>query len=167
MSNGSAMIPEGMAVEQHLTVLYLVDVAEGEKVLGVDVDSFSELPDGAVLLRLTQTDPSGQRRKLLYEIARDGSHRRHSPQEKGISTTTPRNIWRGQDVESFPGVWYPFRAPTDQEWLEIRRQLGRDALDPLSALEPILDAVAPSHELETESGEAPLGAENSAPENST
>jgi hypothetical protein len=155
-----------MTVEQHLTVLYLLDIAEGEEVSAVDVDGFSDLPEGAVLVRLTQTQTSGQRPKLAYEIARDGSHRRHSPQEKSFSTTTPQNVWRGQNVESFPGVWYPFRTPTDQEWLELRQQLGRDPLDPLTALEPILDAVAPDQELETESGEAPLDAERPAPEGS-
>jgi hypothetical protein len=160
------MNPEEMTVEQHLTVLYLLDIAEGEEVSAVDVDGFSDRPEGAVLLRLTQTQTSGQRPKLAYEIARDGSHRRHSPQEKSFSTTTPQNVWRGQNVESFPGVWYPFRTPTDQEWLELRQQLGRDPLDPLTALEPILDAVAPDQELETESGEAPLDAERPAPEGS-
>jgi hypothetical protein len=39
---------------------------------------------------------------------------------------------------------YPFTTPNDWDWLELRRHLGRDPLDPLSALEPILDAVAPS-----------------------
>jgi hypothetical protein len=155
----SAMNPDELTIEQHLTVLYLLDIAEGENVSAVDVDGFSDLPDGAVLLRLTQTQTSGQRARLAYEIARDGSHRRHSPQEKGILATPPQKVWRGQDVESFPGVWYPLRTPTDQEWLEIRQQLGRDPLDPLSALEPILDAVAPNQELETESGEPPLDAE--------
>jgi hypothetical protein len=108
---------------------------------------------------LAQTQTSRQRTKLAYEIARDGSHRRLSPQEKSIWPTTPQKIWRGQDVESFPGVWYPFRTATDQEWLELRQQLGRDPLDPLRALEPILDAVAPNQELETESGEPPLDTE--------
>jgi len=70
----------------------------------------------------------------------------------------PQKIWRGQDVESFAGVWCPFRTPTDQEWLELRQQPGRDPLDPLRALEPILDAVAPNQELEAESGEPPLDA---------
>ena len=153
------MNPEEMTIEQHLTVLYLLDIAQGEDVAAVDVDAFSELPEGGVLLRLTQTQTSGQHSKLTYEIARDGSHRRHSPQEKSFSTTTPQNVWRGQDVESFPGVWYPFRTPTDQEWLELRQRLGRDPLDPLTTLEPILDAVAPDQELETESGEPPLDAE--------
>ena len=153
------MNPEEMTIEQHLTVLYLLDIAQGEDVSAVDVDGFSDLPEGAVLLRLTQTQTSGQRPKLAYEIARDGSHRRHSPQEKSFSATTPQNVWRGQNVESFPGVWYPFRTPTDQEWLELRQQLGRDPLDPLTALEPILDAVAPNQELESESGEPPLDAE--------
>jgi hypothetical protein len=161
------MNPEEMTVEQHLTVLYLLDIAEGEEVSAVDVDGFSDLPEGAVLLRLTQTQTSGQRSKLTYEIARDGSHRRHSPQEKGFLATTPQNVWRGQDVESFPGVWFPFRTPTDQEWIELRQELGRDALDPIRALEPILDAVAPDQELETESGEPPLDAERFAPESSS
>jgi hypothetical protein len=161
------MNPDEMTIEQHLTVLYLLDIAEGEEVSAVDVDGFSDLPDGAVLLRLTQTQTSGQRTKLVYEIARAGSHRRHSPQEKGIFATTPQKVWRGQDVESFPGVWYPFRTPTDQEWLEIRHELGRDPLDPLSALEPILDAVAPSQELESESSEPPLDAERPAQEGSS
>jgi len=160
------MNPEEMTVEQHLTVLYLLDIAEGEEVSAVDVDGFSDLPEGAVLLRLTQTQTSGQRLMLAYEIARDGSHRRHSPQENGFLATTPQNVWRGKNVESFPGVWYPFRTPTDQEWLELRQQLGRDPLDPLTALEPILDAVAPDQELKTESGEAPLDAERPAPEGS-
>jgi hypothetical protein len=159
------MNPEEMTVEQHLTVLYLLDIAEGEEVSAVDVDGFSDLPEGAVLLRLTQTETSGQHSKLKYEIARDGSHRRHSAQEKGF-LATPQKVWRGQNVESFPGVWYPFRTPTDQEWLELRQQLGRDPLDPLTALEPILDAVAPDQELKTESGEAPLDAERPAPEGS-
>jgi hypothetical protein len=35
------------------------------------------------------------------------------------------------------------------------------------ALEPVLDAVAPSHELESESGEPPLDADPSAPESSS
>ena len=153
------MNPEEMTIEQHLTVLYLLDIAQGKDIAAVDVDGFSDLPEGAVLLRLTQMQTSGQRPKLAYEIARDGSHRRHSPQEKSFSATTPQNVWRGQNVESFPGVWYPFRTPTDQEWLELRQQLGRDPLDPLTALEPILDAVAPDQELETESGEPPLDAE--------
>ena len=161
------MKPEEMTVEQHLTVLYLLDIAEGEEVSAVDVDGFSDLPEGAVLLRLTQTQTSGQRSKLTYEIARDGSHRRHSPQEKGFLATTPQKVWRGQDVESFPGVWFPFRTPTDQEWIELRQELGRDALDPIRALEPILDAVAPDQELETESGELPLDAERFAPESSS
>ena len=153
------MNPDEMTMEQHLTVLYLLDVAQGEEISAVEVDGFSDLPDGADLLRLTQTDDSGERARLAYEIARDGSHRRLSPQEKSIWPTTPQKIWRGQDVESFPGVWYPFRTPTDQEWLELRQQLGRDPLDPLMALEPILDAVAPNQELETESGELPLETE--------
>jgi len=160
------MNPEETTVEQHLTVLYLLDIAEGEEVSAVDVDGFSDLPEGGVLLRLTQTQTSGQRLMLAYEIARDGSHRRHWPQENGFLATTPQNVWRGQNVESFPGVWYPFRTPTDQEWLELRQQLGRDPLDPLTALEPILDAVAPDQELKTESGEAPLDAERPAPEGS-
>lgn len=58
----------------------------------------------------------------------------------------------------FPGCERPFRTATDQEWLELRQQLVRDPLDPLTALEPILDAVAPNQELETESGEPPLDA---------
>ena len=144
-----------MTIEQHLTMLYLLDVAEGEGVSAVEVESFSYLPEGAVLVRLTQTETSGQRTELAYEIARDGSHRRNSPQEKGTFVTTPQEVWRGRDVESFPGVWYPARAPTDQEWLEMRHDLGRDPLDPLMALEPILDAVAPKHLIETESGEPP------------
>jgi hypothetical protein len=148
-----------MTIEQHLTVLYLLDVAEGEDVSAVEVDGFSYLPEGAVLLRLTQTETSGHRTELAYEIARDGSHRRNSPQEKGNFVTTPEEVWRGRDVESFPGVWYPSRAPTDQGWLEMRQELGRDPLDPLMALEPILDAVAPKHLIETESGEPPLDAE--------
>ena len=156
-----------MTVEQHLTVLYLLDIAEGEDVSAVEAAGFSELPEGAVLLRLTQTFRFGQHAKLAYEIARDGSHRRHSPQEKGLSATTPEKVWRGQDVESFPGVWYQFRAPTDDEWLELRRQLARDPLDPLLAFEPVLDAVAPSHELESESGEPPLDANPSVPERSS
>jgi len=116
---------------------------------------------------LTQTQTPGQRAKLAYEIARDGSHRRHSPQAKSPWPTTSHELWRGQDVEPFPGVWYPFRTPTDQEWLEIRQQLGRDPLDPLSALEPILDAVAPDQAVETESGEPPLDSNGPAPESST
>ena len=153
------MNPEEMTIEQHLTVLFLLDIAQGEEIAAADVDGFSGLPDGPLLLRLAQTQTSRQRTKLAYEIARDGSHRRLSPQEKSIWPTTPQKIWRGQDVESFPGVWYPFRTPTDQEWLELRQQLGRDPLDPLMALEPILDAVAPNQELETESGELPLETE--------
>src|SRR5580765_4582386 len=102
------MHPEAMTIEQHLTVLYLLDIAQGEEIAAVDVDGFSGLPDGPLLLRLAQTHTSRQRTKLAYEIARDGSHRRLSPQEKGIWPTTPQKIWRGQDVESFPGVWYPF-----------------------------------------------------------
>ena len=78
------MNPEEMTIEQHLTVLYLLDIAQGEDISAVDVDGFSDLPEGAVLLRLTQTQTSGQRPKLTYEIARDGSHRRHSPQEKEL-----------------------------------------------------------------------------------
>jgi hypothetical protein len=161
------MNTDEMTVEQHLSVLYLLDIAEGEDVSAVEVDGFSELPEGAVLLRVTQTLRSGQCGKLAYEIARDGSHRRHSPQEKGIFATTPQKVWRGQDAESFPGVWYPFRTPTDQEWIELRQQLSREPLDPLSALEPILDAVAPDRELETESAEPPLDAESPAPEGSS
>jgi len=154
-------------MEQHLTVLYLLDVAQGEEISAVEVDGFSDLPDGADLLRLTQTDDSGERARLAYEIARDGSHRRLSPQEKTVWPTTPEKVWRGQDVESFAGVWYPFTTPTDPEWLELRHQLGRDPLDPLSALEPILDAIAPSHKVETESGEPPLDAENPRTNSST
>ena len=147
-----------MTIEQHLSVLYLLDVTHGEGISEVEVDGLSALPDGAAHLRVTQMRDSGQCAHLAYEISRDGSHRRLSPQEKSIWPTTPQKIWRGQDVESFPGVWYPFRTATDQEWLELRQQLGRDPLDPLSALEPILDAVAPNQELETESGEPPLDA---------
>jgi hypothetical protein len=40
-------------------------------------------------------------------------------------------------------------------------------LDPLLALEAILDAVAPSQELESESGEPPLDVENPRTDNST
>ena len=161
------MNPEEMTVEQHLTVLYLLDIAEGEGVTAVDVDGFSDLPEGAVLLQLTQIPTSGQHSKLTYEIARDGSHRRHSPQENGFLASTPQKVWRGQDVESFRGVWFPFRPPSDQEWIELRQELGRDPLDPMMALEPILDAVAPDEELETESGEPPLDAEPPAPESSS
>ena len=160
------MNADEMAIEQHLTVLYLLDIAMGENISAVEVNGFSDLPEGAVLVRVSQTETSGKRGMLVYEIARDGNHRRHSSQESPISATTPEKIWRGQDVEAFPGVWYPFRTSTDQEWLEIRRQLGRDPLDPLSALEPVLDAVAPDHELETESGEPPLDAVNPASETS-
>ena len=145
-----------MTIEQHLTVLYALDIATGDDVSEVEVAGFDDLPEGSVLLRLTQTMRSGQRANLSYEICRDGSHRRHSPQEKKISATTHERVWRGQDVESFPGIWYPFRTSTDQEWLEIRQQLGRDPLDPLSALESILDAVAPDQELESESSEPPF-----------
>ena len=161
------MNADQMTIEQHLTVLYLRDVAQGEDISAVEVDGFSNLPDGAALLRLTQTRNSGQHAQLAYEIARDGSHRRLSPQEKSIAPITPEKVWRGQDVESFAGVWYPFTTPTDPEWLKLRSQLGRDPLDPLSALEPILDAVAPSKELETESGEPPLDAENPGTDSST
>jgi hypothetical protein len=70
-------------------------------------------------------------------------------------------------VESFPGVWFPFRTPTDQEWIELRQGLARDVLDPIRALEPILDALAPDQELEIESGEPPLDAECFAPESSS
>src|SRR4029078_3478545 len=153
------MNPEEMTIEQHLTGLYLLDIAQGEDIAGVDVDEFSGLPHGALLLRLAQTQTSRQRTKLAYEIARDGSHRRLSPQEKSIWPTRPKKIWRGQDVESFPGVWYPFRTPTDQEWLELRQQLGRDPLDPLMALEPILDAVGANTGLETESESVHLARE--------
>jgi hypothetical protein len=104
---------DGMTIEQHLSVLYLLDVTQGEGISEVEVDGFSGLPDGPLLLRLAQTQTSRQRTKLAYEIARDGS----------------------------------------------RQQLGRDPLDPLRALEPILDAVAPNQELETESGEPPLAAQ--------
>jgi hypothetical protein len=145
-----------MTIEQHLTVLYLLDIAMGEAISTAEVVGFSDLPEGAVRLRLSQTETSGKRSTLVYEVARDGSHRRFSPQEASISATTPENIWRGQDAEPFRGVWYPFRKSTDEEWLELRRRLGRDPLDPLMALEPVLDAVAPGHELETESGEPPL-----------
>jgi hypothetical protein len=161
------MNADEMTIEQHLTVLYLLDIAMGENISAVEVNGFSDLPEGAVLLRSTQTLRSGPRANLAYEIARDGSHRRHSPQETSTTATTSEKVWRGQDTESFPGVWYPFRTPTDQEWLELRQQLGRDPLDPLLALEPVLDAVAPSHELETESGEPPLDAEHPAPESSS
>ena len=161
------MNPEEMTVEQHLTVLYLLDIAQGEEVSAVDVDGFSDLPEGAVLLQLTQTQTSGQHSKLIYEIARDGSQRRHSPQENSFLATTPQKVWRGQDVESFPGVWLPFRTPTDQEWIELRQELARDPLDPIRALEPILDSVAQNEELETESGEAPLDTEHPAPESSS
>src|SRR5215213_2133129 len=82
------MNPEETTVEQHLTVLYLLDIAEGEEVSAVDVDGFSDLPEGGVLLRLTQTQTSGQRLMLAYEIARDGSHRRHWPQENGFLATS-------------------------------------------------------------------------------
>jgi len=41
------MNPDEMTIEQHLTVLYLLDVAQGEGVSAVDVDGFSDLPDGA------------------------------------------------------------------------------------------------------------------------
>ena len=34
------MNPEEMTVEQHLTVLYLLDIAEGVEVSAVDVDGF-------------------------------------------------------------------------------------------------------------------------------
>ena len=154
------MNPDEMTIEQHITVLYLLDVAQGEGVSAVEVDGLSDLPDGAVFLRLTQTRNTGQRAQLAYEIARDGSHRRLSPQDKTVWPTMPEKVWRGQDVESFAGVWYLFTTPTDPEWLELRHQLGRDPLDPLSALEPILDAVAPSQKLESESGEPPLDAES-------
>jgi hypothetical protein len=160
------MNPEEMTVEQHLTVLYLLDMAEGEEVSAVDVDGFSDLPKGAVLLQLTQTQTSGKHSKLTYEIARDGSHRRHSAEEKGF-LATPQEVWQGQDVESFPGVWFPFRTPSDQAWVELRQELARDPLDPMMALEPILDAVAPDQELESESGEAPLDAEPPTPEGSS
>jgi hypothetical protein len=165
VGNESAMNPDEMTIEQHLTVMYLLDVSQGENISAVDVDDFSELPEGAVLLRLAQTHNSEQCAKLAYEIARDGSHRRLSPQEKNVWPATSQKAWRGQDAESFAGVWYPFRSPTDADWLQIRQELGRDPLDPLSALEPVLDAVAPNQELETESGEPPLGAESQAPEN--
>jgi hypothetical protein len=155
-----------MTIEQHLTVLYLLDIAMGEAISAVEVVGVSDLPEGAVLLQVRQTETSGKRGVLRYEIAREGSHRRHSPQEPSISATAPETVWRGQDAEPFPGVWYPFRTSTDQEWLEIRRQLGRDPLDPLMALEPVLDAVAPRDELETDSGEPPLDAVNPAPERS-
>jgi hypothetical protein len=145
-----------MTIEQHLTVMYLLDVAQGEGISTVDVDGFSKLPEDEVLLRLTQRGDSGERAQLEYEITRDGSHRRLSPQEKSISPTKPEKAWRGQNVESFASVWYPFTTATDPDWLELRHELGRDPLDPLLALEPILDAVAPSQELETESGEPPL-----------
>ena len=56
------MNPEEMTIEQHLTVLYLLDIAQGEDIAGVDVDGFSGLPDGPLLLRLTQTQTSRQRR---------------------------------------------------------------------------------------------------------
>ena len=46
------MNPEEMTIEQHLTVLYLLDIAQGEDITGVDVDGFSGLPDGPLLLRL-------------------------------------------------------------------------------------------------------------------
>jgi hypothetical protein len=161
------MNADQMTIEQHLTVLYLVDVAQGEEISAVEVDGLSDLPDGAVLLRLTQTRNTGQRAQLAYEIARDGSHTRLSPQEKTVGPTTPEKTWRGQDVESFAGVWYPFTTPTDPEWLELRSHLGRDPLDPLLALEPILDAVAPDQALETESGEPPLDAESPGTEGST
>jgi hypothetical protein len=159
--------PDEMTIEQHLTVMYLLDVAQGEDISAVDVDGFSKLPEGAVFLRLTQTRASGERARLAYEIARDGSHRRLSPQEKSISPTKPEKAWRGQDVEAFAGVWYPFTTPTDPEWLELRRHLGRHPLDPLSASEPILDAVAPSQELESESGEPPLDAESPGTDSSS
>src|SRR4029453_1827543 len=140
--------------------MYLLDVAQGEGISTVDVDGLSDLPDGAALLRLPQTDDSGERARLAYEIARDGSHRRLSPQERSIGLTPPEKVWRGQDVESFAGVWDPFTAPTDPDWLRLPPPLGRDLLDPLLALEAILDAVAPSQELESESGEPPLDVEN-------
>jgi hypothetical protein len=132
--------------------MYLLDVAQGEGISTVDVDGFSNLPEGAVLLRLTQTGDSGERAQLAYEIARDGSHRRLSPQERSFSPTKPEKAWRGQDAESFAGVWYPFATPNDPEWLELRRHLDRDPLDPLLALEPILDAVAPSESLRASQG---------------
>ena len=112
------MNPEEMTIEQHLAVLYLLDIAQGEDIAAVEVDGLSGLADGPLLLRLAQTQTSRQRAKLTYVVARVGRHRRLSPQEKGIWPTTPQKIWRGQDVESFPGVWYPFRTPTDQEWLD-------------------------------------------------
>jgi len=143
-------------------VLYLLDITAGEEVSAVDVDGFSDLPDGALLLRLTQTQTSRQSAKLTYEIARDGSHRRNSPQETGILATAPQKAGRGQDVESFSGIWYPFRTPFDQNWLELRKQLGRDPLDPLTALEPILDVLAPSEELESAAGEPLIDAAHSS-----
>jgi hypothetical protein len=149
-----------MTIEQHLTVLYLLDVAQGEGISAVEVDGLSNLPEGAVLLRLTQTGDSGECAQLAYELARDGSHRRLSPQEKSISPTKPEKAWRGQDAETFAGVWYPVTTATDPDWFELGRQLGRDPLDPLLALEPILDAVARDEELESESGEPPLDAES-------
>jgi hypothetical protein len=160
------MNADELTIEQHLTILYLLDVATGENVSEVEVNGFSDLPEGAMLLRVSQTQTSGERVSLVYEISRDGSHRRHSSEEASVSAPSPEKVWRGQDAEPFPGVWYPFRTSTDEEWLELRRRLGRDPLDPLSALEPVLDAVAPGHELETESGEPPLDAQNFAPESS-
>jgi hypothetical protein len=161
------MNPHEMTIEQHLTVMYVLDVAQGEGISKVEVDGFSNLSDGGVVMRLTQTDDFGGRAQLAYEIARDGSHRRISAQEKTVWPATPEKVWRGQDVESFAGVWYPFTTPIDPEWLGLRHQLGRDPLDPLSALEPILDAVAQSQELESESGEPPLDAENPGTDSST
>jgi hypothetical protein len=161
------MNPHEMTIEQHLTVMYVLDVAQGEGISTVEVDGFSNLPDGGVVMRLTQTDDFGERAQLAYEIARDGSHRRLSAQEKTVWPATPEKVWRGQDVESFAGVWYPFKGPTDPEWLELRHELGCDPLDPLSTLESVLDAVAPDQELETESGEPPLDAERPAPESSS
>jgi hypothetical protein len=79
----SAMNPDEMTVEQHLSVLYLLDIAQGGEVSAVDVDGFSELPEGAVLLRVTQADRPRVRPRGLCGPGRTGKRRRGHPRPAG------------------------------------------------------------------------------------
>ena len=94
------MNPDDMTIEQHLTVLYLLDVAQGEGISTVDVDGFSNLPEGAVLLRLTQTSDSEERAALANQARESlagsgcGVVRRclvpaHDAQRSGLARASP------------------------------------------------------------------------------
>ena len=100
-----------MTIEQHLTVLYLLDIAMGENISAVEVNGFSDLPEGAVLLRVSQTETSGKRGMLVYEIARDGNHRRHSSQESSISATTPEKTSTAPTLVPSSGTCESTRSP--------------------------------------------------------